>query len=72
VEKETSNPKMKVAGRACYNMAIIREVNGDLNAALGWAQKSYEDYNDKLAIRYTRILENRRYKNDVLKMQEGK
>jgi hypothetical protein len=71
-EKETDNPKMKIAGRACYNMAIISEINGDLDAALGWAQKSYEDYNDKLAIRYTRILENRRYKNDVLKMQEGK
>jgi hypothetical protein len=71
-EKETGNSKMKIAGRACYNMAIINEINGDLEAALKWAQKSYEDYNDKLAIRYVRILENRRYKNDVLKMQEEK
>jgi hypothetical protein len=71
-EKETSNSKMKIAGRACYNMAIINEINGDINSALQWAQKSYEDYNDKLAIRYVRILENRRYKNDVLKIQEEK
>lgn len=71
-EKETNNSKMKIAGRACYNMAIINEINGDLEAAIKWAQKSYEDYNDKLALRYVRILENRRYKTDVLNMQEGK
>jgi hypothetical protein len=71
-EKETTNNSMKVAGMACYNMAIINEINGDLETALQWAQKSYEDYNNKLAIRYVRILENRRYKNDVLKTQEEK
>ncbi len=69
-EKETGNSKMKIAGRACYNMGIINEINGDLDSALQWAQKSYEDYNDKLGKKYVRILENRRYKNDVLKMQE--
>ena len=69
-KKETENPKMKIAGRAAYNMAIISEINGDLDSALGWAQKSYEDYNNKLGIRYVRILENRKYKNEVLKVQE--
>lgn len=68
--KETENPKMKIAGRAVYNMAIINEINGDVDSALKWAQKSYEDYNNKLGIRYVRILENRRYKNEVLKEQE--
>ena len=34
--KEVSNPKRKVAGRACYNMAIINEINDDLNAAVEW------------------------------------
>jgi hypothetical protein len=66
---ETENPSMKVAGRASYNMAIINEINGDLDAALQWAQKAWEDYNVKLALRYVRILEDRKYKNDVLKMQ---
>lgn len=70
-EKETSNSSMKIAGRACYNMAIINEINGELDKALQWAQKSYEDYNDKLALRYVRILENRKYKTEVLKMQEN-
>lgn len=68
-EKETDNPKGKIAARACYNMAIINEINGDLDAAIKWAQRSYEDYNNKLALHYSRILENRRYKNSVLEQQ---
>jgi hypothetical protein len=68
--KETNNSSIKIAGRAAYNMAIISEINGDIDSALGWAQKSYEDYNNKLGIRYVRILENRKYKNEVLKVQE--
>jgi hypothetical protein len=71
-EKETNNSGRKVAGRASYNMAIINEINGDLDSALKWAQKSYEDTNNKLALRYVRILENRRYKNEVLKSQEAR
>jgi hypothetical protein len=67
--KETDNSSMKIAGRAAYNMAIINEINGDLDSALKWAQKSYEDYNNKLAPDYVRILENRMYKNEVLKTQ---
>jgi hypothetical protein len=68
-EKETNNSSGKIAGMACYNMAIINEINGDLETALGWAQKSYEDYNNKLALDYVRILEQRRYKDDILKAQ---
>ena len=67
---ETENPKAKVAERATYNMAIISEINGDLNAALGWAQRSYENYRNKPALKYVHILENRLYKNEVLSAQE--
>jgi hypothetical protein len=67
---ETSNPKMKVAGRAHYNMAIISEINGDLDAAISWAQKAYSDYRNKLGLRYARILENRRYNEEVVRYQE--
>lgn len=69
-EVETTNPKMKIAGRANYNMAIISEINGDLEAATSWAQKSYSDYKIKQGLRYTRILENRRYNEEVLNYQE--
>ncbi len=68
-QKETSNYKGKVAGRACYNMAIINEINGDLNKAIEWARKAYEDYNNKLALRYIRVLENRKLQNSILEEQ---
>ncbi len=58
-EKEVNNPDMKIAGRACYNMAIINEINGDLNAAMDWASKSYTDYDISNALRYVNILKNR-------------
>lgn len=69
-KKETSNSKSKIAGRASYNMAIISEINGDLNAAIQWASKSYEDYRNKNGRDYVNILKNRQYRNDVLGMQE--
>jgi hypothetical protein len=37
--KETGNPKMRIAGRAVYNMAIISEIDGDIDAALNWAKR---------------------------------
>lgn len=69
-ELETGSPKMKIAGRASYNMAIINEINGSLDDALGWAQKAWEDYKIRLALKYTRILENRKYNSELLKIQE--
>jgi hypothetical protein len=69
-QKETSNPKRKVAGRANYNMAIINEINGQLEDALTWAMKSYEDYNIKLAREYVRILKNRMAKTNIINVQQ--
>ena len=68
-DKEVSNPKRKVAGRACYNMAIINEINGDLNVAVEWASKSYTDYKNKLALRYLNVLKYRIGKNKQLHQQ---
>ncbi len=59
-QKETLNPKRKLAGRACYNMAIIGEINGDLDGAIQWAQKAYEDHRNSLALKYISILKNRK------------
>jgi len=66
---EVSNPKRKVAGRACYNMAIINEINGDLNAAVEWASKSYTDYKNKMALRYLNVLKYRIERNKQLQQQ---
>lgn len=69
--KHTENKKRKIAGRACYNMAILGEINGDLDAAITWAQKAYENYNNKLALRYVNVLKNRRLKNQRTDYQLG-
>ncbi|MBE9511816.1 MAG: hypothetical protein IMY71_13155 [Bacteroidetes bacterium] len=68
-DKEVSNTKIKVAGRACYNMAIINEINGDLNAAIEWTSKSYTDYKNKMALRYLNMLKYRIERNKQLQQQ---
>lgn len=68
-EEELNNPKNKIAGYACYNMAIINEINGDLDSAMTWASKAYTDYEDKNALRYLNILKKRKNRNTPLKKQ---
>jgi hypothetical protein len=68
-QNETTNPSRKIAGRACYNMAIISEINGDVNGALQWAKKAYEVYRTPYALEYVNILEQRLNNEAVLKSQ---
>ncbi|GEP96965.1 DUF6340 family protein [Chitinophaga cymbidii] len=70
-KKETTNPSSTVAGRACYNMAIICEINGELDLAIKWSQKAYEEYNNRLALKYIRLLKNRQAGNELLKQQQA-
>lgn len=65
----TNSPSRKVAGRGCYNMAIISEINGDLNGALQWAKKAYEDYRTPYALNYVNILQQRESNDAVLRSQ---
>jgi hypothetical protein len=69
-KKETTNANSTVAGRACYNMAIICEINGELELGINWAKKAYEEYNNKLALNYIRILKNRQANDELLKQQQ--
>lgn len=64
--KDTESTKRKVAGRACHNMAIYAEINGDIKGALEWAQKAYTDHNNKHSRNYAQILRDRvwRYERD--------
>ncbi|MCM4168255.1 hypothetical protein KCTC52924_03817 [Arenibacter antarcticus] len=71
-EREVGNPKSKIAGRACYNMAIINEINGDLETAMDWASRSYTDHKNKDALRYLKILEYRAEQNRVLQEQASR
>ena len=64
--KETTNSSSKIAGRACYNMAIISEIKGSLDVGLEWARKSYEDYNNKNALHYINILKNRKAASEAI------
>ena len=69
-QEEINNPKRKVAGRACYNMAIINEINGHLDEAIKWAQRSYENYNNHQALYYVSILKNRQIGDDIAQAQQ--
>jgi len=69
-QQETNNPKRKVAGRACYNMAIISEINGHLDEAIKWAQTAYENYNNRQALYYVNILKNRQIGDDIAQAQQ--
>ncbi|HOM41693.1 MAG TPA: DUF6340 family protein, partial [Bacteroidales bacterium] len=67
---ETTNPGSKIAGRACYNMAIAAEIKGNLELAAEWLRKAYEDYNLRKALKYLRIIENRMNKTELVQIQE--
>lgn len=69
-EKEINNSDMKVAGRAHYNMAIISEINGNLEKAIEWASKSYTDYNDKHALSLLNVLRYRVSQQEELRQQQ--
>jgi ribosomal protein L39E len=69
--QETKSSKRKIAGRACYNMAILSEINGDIDKAMEWAQKAYENYNNKLALQYVNMLRYRKQSNQRLNYQLG-
>lgn len=58
--QETQNSKTEIAGRAHYNMAIIHEIRGEIDEAIDWARTAYEDFGDRLALHYLRVLQNRK------------
>jgi hypothetical protein len=66
---ETTNLNDKLAGRAFYNMAIISEINGDLDGAIQWAQQAYELHRIQLALPYLNILRKRKINEAVLQSQ---
>ena len=59
-EELSEHQKRKTAGRACLNIAVGKEVLGNTEEALKWAQQSYEYYGDKPGREYAKILLRRR------------
>lgn len=68
-ENLSKSTDKKVAGRACYNMALANEMEGELADALVWAKKALTDYNLKQARYYANILTVRISEQDKLKEQ---
>ncbi|MDO1514607.1 DUF6340 family protein [Maribacter confluentis] len=71
-DAELNNPKLKVAGRAHYNMAISNEINGNLSRAIEFASKAYTDYGTKEALRYVNTLKRRVVDQQELNRQLAK
>ena len=67
--KETTNRKLKIRARAYYNLAIISEINGDIDGAIGWAKKAYETGGKRLALDYLNDLQDRKAQDDLLRYQ---
>ena len=55
-EKLANSPNRINAGRACLDLAVTNEVLGNIDEALVWARRSYEDFGNKLGRDYTNIL----------------
>ncbi len=68
---EAQNADPEIAGRACYNMAVASERNGDLETALIWANKALTEYNNKKAAAYIAILKQRLADQQRLDRQMG-
>ena len=64
-----NSPDPDIAGYACYNLALANEMNGDLDTAISWAEKSYTDYGNKKARKYIDILKGRLYDQGRLDKQ---
>lgn len=69
---ETTHKDPKVAGRACYNMAISHEIKGNLDTALQWATKSFTVYDNSYALSYLNTLKYRAGQNELLNEQLSK
>ncbi len=59
----------KWQGGPVANMAIISEINGDLNGSLQWAKKAWEVYRTPFALDYVNLLQQRQNNDAVLKSQ---
>lgn len=62
--------KRKIAGRLCYNTAIVYEVFGEFDKAIEWASKSYVDYGNKKGLEYERALRYRVRQENRLSEQQ--
>ena len=70
-EQEVTNSKPRISGRACYNLAVVSEYNGNLNTAIDWAKKSYQLLKEDTTLDYILALEERQANKKVLNSQQA-
>ena len=58
-QRSANSSKRKTAGRSYYNMALMYEIQGDLETALSHAQRAFTDYRIKQGRSYSNILRRR-------------
>ncbi len=68
LEEEIANPKTRISGRACYNLAVLSEYNGDVHGAIKWANTSYDLHKEDATLEYIKTLERRLLRTDGLKI----
>lgn len=68
-KKEALNKEKKIAGRACYNMAVFSETRGNFDIALEWSKKAYSEFGNKKARSYTALIKRRMRDRQVLQQQ---
>ena len=68
-KKEALNTEKKIAGRACYNMAVFAETRGNFDIALEWSRKAYSDFGNRKARSYTALIKRRMQDRQVLQQQ---
>ncbi len=64
------NDKAKIRARACHNLAVSSEFQGNLEEALEWALKAKNNHANKDSEMYVSELENRITKENLLKAQQ--
>ncbi|MBL0019081.1 MAG: hypothetical protein IPP17_22320 [Bacteroidetes bacterium] len=68
-ERATNDEKTKIKGRALYNLALAAEMDGDLVGASELAKDAYRKYDNRKAMTYRNILEQRIRDQERLKEQ---
>lgn len=69
----TNSTDDKIAGRACHNVAVAEEMDGNLKEAIKWAELAYTKHNLKRSRAYLNELNKRLKQQERLKEQmEGK
>ncbi len=58
-QRSANSSKRKTAGRSYYNLALMYEIQGELETALSYAQRAYTDYRIKQGRSYANVLRRR-------------